>query len=159
MTVFDSSQTPRGMHTVYGWHVMPFRPNDNPPESADDFKAELADRVIEKWRASAPNMTDENILARWIYTPGLHMAGSPTHPGEPSQAEVAISRPELLRATSASGPGGRRSMGTPRWSTWRLERYIVGPVVHVATVFNGKQDVIGGGATRVGRVTGKERGS
>lgn len=160
MTVFDSSQAPRGMHTAYGWHVMPFRPNDNGPESVDDFKAEFADRMIERWRACAPNMTDENILVRWIYTPydytrelinmvnGDIFMGAFTAdqvitttwaiapqfqvctwrarrpiPGEPSQAEVAISRPELSRATSASSPGGRRSMGAPRWSTWRLERY------------------------------------
>ncbi len=69
MTVFDPSQAPRGRHTAYGWHVMPFRPNGQDPSTVDSFKEEFADRMIDKWREYAPNMTKDNILARWIYTP------------------------------------------------------------------------------------------
>lgn len=69
MTVFDPKQAPRGRHTAYGWHVMPYRPNGQDPSTVDSFKEEFADRMIEKWREYAPNMTKDNILARWIYTP------------------------------------------------------------------------------------------
>lgn len=69
MTVFDPSQAPKGMHTAYGWHVMPYKPNGGEPKDVDSFKEEFADRMIARWREYAPNMTEDNILARWIYTP------------------------------------------------------------------------------------------
>lgn len=67
ITVFDPSQAPRGYHTAYAWHAMPYAP-DGKPENIEAVKEEFADRMIEKWREFAPNMTRDNILARFIWT-------------------------------------------------------------------------------------------
>jgi len=67
ITTFDPSQAPRGHHTAYAWHAMPYAP-DGDPESIEAVKEEFADRMIEKWREFAPNMTPDNILGRYIYT-------------------------------------------------------------------------------------------
>jgi phytoene dehydrogenase-like protein len=67
ITNFDPSQAPRGFSTAYGWHAMPYAPGGN-PENIEDVKEEFADRMLEKWREFAPNMTPDNILARHIWT-------------------------------------------------------------------------------------------
>lgn len=67
ITVFDPSQAPRGKHTAYAWHAMPYAPGGN-PDNIEAVKEEFADRMIEKWREFAPNMTKDNILARFVWT-------------------------------------------------------------------------------------------
>lgn len=67
ITVFDPSQAPRGHHTAYAWHAMPYAP-DGDPGNIEAVKEEFADRMLEKWREFAPNMTKDNILARFIWT-------------------------------------------------------------------------------------------
>lgn len=67
ITYFDPSQAPRGYHTAYGWHAFPYAP-DGDPANVEKIKEEFADRMIEKWREFAPNMTPDNILARKIWT-------------------------------------------------------------------------------------------
>jgi phytoene dehydrogenase-like protein len=34
-----------------------------------EVKEELGERILEKWREYAPNLTDDNILGRYTYTP------------------------------------------------------------------------------------------
>jgi phytoene dehydrogenase-like protein len=46
---------------------MPYAPEGN-PDNIEAVKEEFADRMIEKWREFAPNMTNDNILARFIWT-------------------------------------------------------------------------------------------
>ena len=67
ITTFDPSQAPKGYHTAYAWHAMPYAPG-GAPGNIEAVKEEFADRMIDKWREFAPNMTSENILARHIYT-------------------------------------------------------------------------------------------
>lgn len=67
ITTFDPSQAPPGHHTSYGWHAMPYAP-DNDPENIEAVKEEFADRMLEVWREWAPNMTPDNILGRYVYT-------------------------------------------------------------------------------------------
>ncbi len=67
ITVFDPSQAPRGKHTAYAWHAMPYAPGGK-PENIETLKEEFAQRMIEKWREFAPNMTPDNILAKFIWT-------------------------------------------------------------------------------------------
>ena len=67
ITYFDPSQAPPGYHTAYGWHAFPYAPDGN-PHNVEEIKEEFADRMIEKWREFAPNLTDDNILARYIWT-------------------------------------------------------------------------------------------
>jgi phytoene dehydrogenase-like protein len=67
LTTFDPSQAPPGYHTAYGWHVMPYAPAGD-PNNIETVKEEFADRMVEKWREYAPNMTKTNIMARYVYT-------------------------------------------------------------------------------------------
>jgi phytoene dehydrogenase-like protein len=67
ITRFDPSQAPEGMATAYAWHAMPYAPG-GAPENIEGVKEEFAQRIIEKWREYAPNLTDSNILHRYIYT-------------------------------------------------------------------------------------------
>ena len=38
------------------------------PENIEKIKEEFADRIVDKWREFAPNLTPENILKRYVYT-------------------------------------------------------------------------------------------
>ena len=67
LSVIDPTQAPPGKHTTYAWHVMPFAP-DHKAKDYETFKAEFAERIIEKWAKYAPNMTRKNIIAQYVYT-------------------------------------------------------------------------------------------
>ena len=68
VTQFDPSQAPpTGGATAYAWHPMPYTVNGT-PEGIDRAKEDLADRIVERWRQYAPNLTDGNILHRYIHT-------------------------------------------------------------------------------------------
>jgi phytoene dehydrogenase-like protein len=67
LSVLDPTQAPPGKHTTYAWHVMPFAP-DHKAKDYETFKAEFAERIIEKWAKYAPNMTRKNIIAQYVYT-------------------------------------------------------------------------------------------
>jgi phytoene dehydrogenase-like protein len=67
ITYFDPSQAPKGYHTAYAWHAMPYAPGGD-PANIEKVKEEFADKIVDKWREYAPNMTKDNILARYIYT-------------------------------------------------------------------------------------------
>jgi phytoene dehydrogenase-like protein len=67
LSVLDPTQAPPGKHTTYAWHVMPFSP-DIGAKDYETFKAEFAERIIEKWAKYAPNMMRRNIIAQHVYT-------------------------------------------------------------------------------------------
>ena len=67
LSLIDPTQAPPGKATTYAWHVMPLDP-DIGNQSYESFKEEFADKIIETWAKVCPNMTDRNILARYIYT-------------------------------------------------------------------------------------------
>jgi phytoene dehydrogenase-like protein len=67
ITTYDPSQAPRGHHTAYGWHAFPYAPGGD-AGNVEGIKEEFADRMVEKWREFAPNLTPDNILARYVWT-------------------------------------------------------------------------------------------
>jgi phytoene dehydrogenase-like protein len=67
ITMFDPSQAPRGHHTAYAWHAMPYAPGGD-PNNIESAKEEFAERMLDKWREYAPNMTPDNVLAKYIWT-------------------------------------------------------------------------------------------
>jgi len=67
LTQLDPTQAPPGYHTAYAWHVVPFEP-DGDPEKLNEIREEFADAILDKWREYAPNLTEDNILARHTYT-------------------------------------------------------------------------------------------
>lgn len=67
LSLLDPTQAPPGKHTTYAWHVMPLNP-DIGDRDYETFKEEFSDKIIETWARVCPNMTQKNILARYIYT-------------------------------------------------------------------------------------------
>jgi phytoene dehydrogenase-like protein len=67
LSVLDPTQAPRGMHTAYAWHVVPYAP-DGDHEKLREVKESMTEAIIGKWREYAPNMTRDNILDSYTYT-------------------------------------------------------------------------------------------
>jgi len=67
LSVLDPSQAPAGKHTAYAWHVVPYD-IEGDPDRILDVQDEFADRILDKWREYAPNMTRDNVLGQYIYT-------------------------------------------------------------------------------------------
>ena len=68
-TIFDPSQAPEGCHVAYVGMPAPFDLADGGPERWSSLAKELGDKLIAKLREYAPNMTDDNIIGRFAYTP------------------------------------------------------------------------------------------
>lgn len=68
-TLFDRSQAPEGFHTALLWQFAPYDFHDAPAEHWDAIKTDYLGRCVAAWREYAPNMTDDNILAGYAYTP------------------------------------------------------------------------------------------
>lgn len=68
-TLFDPTQAPKGFHTGLMWQFAPFEIGDKSPEYWNEIKHDFAQKCIAVWREYAPNMTEDNILAVYPYTP------------------------------------------------------------------------------------------
>lgn len=68
LSVVDPSQAPRGRHTAYAWQPVP-AVQDGQPGVIDAVRAEQAARIMETWGQYAPNMTPDNVVATYTYTP------------------------------------------------------------------------------------------
>lgn len=67
LSLLDPTQAPPGKATTYAWHVMPLNP-DIGGQDYESFKEEFSDKIMETWAKVCPNMTDKNVLARYVYT-------------------------------------------------------------------------------------------
>jgi phytoene dehydrogenase-like protein len=123
LSVLDPTQAPPGKHTTYCWHVMPLDP-DIGTRSYEDFKEEFADKIVEVFARYCPNMTDKNILARYVYTGReyvqemINMRGGDIFMGAFNAEQVMYNHfgyrspiPNLYNAGSAGHPGGAISGG------------------------------------------------
>lgn len=70
-SLFDATQAPRGKHTALIWQPVPYRLSDYEGGAAqwDEIKEDFMEKCIAGWREYAPNLTDENILAKAAVTP------------------------------------------------------------------------------------------
>ena len=69
-TLFDQSYAPPGKHVAISYREMPNTDKFNGGrEKLEGMMDEYSDRVLEKWREYAPNMTKGNVIARYIYHP------------------------------------------------------------------------------------------
>ena len=68
-TLFDPSQGPGGHHTAGFWQFVPYSVEGRHPEYWDEIKDAYFDRILARWREYAPNMTPENVVHRFSYTP------------------------------------------------------------------------------------------
>ncbi len=69
ITTHDPSQAPPGCHTAYVGILAPFELADGGAGRWVEVANETADKVMDKFREYAPNMTKDNILGRFAYTP------------------------------------------------------------------------------------------
>ncbi len=65
----DPSQVPPGKSATLLWQYACYNLRDGGPQKWDEIKDEYADYCLEAWRKAAPNLTPENIIARYIQTP------------------------------------------------------------------------------------------
>ncbi len=68
-TLFDPSQAPAGKHTAVVWQYAPYRIEPDGPQGWQRLREEYAQHLLELWRAYAPNMTRDKILAMKIQDP------------------------------------------------------------------------------------------
>ncbi len=68
-TVHAPSQAPPGGHVAYAGLPAPFELADGGAARWVDVAKETGDRLMEKFREYAPNITDDKILGRFTYTP------------------------------------------------------------------------------------------
>jgi phytoene dehydrogenase-like protein len=68
-TVHDATQAPAGRHVAYVGLPVPFELPDGGAAKWPSIAKEMGDRLIAKLREYAPNMTDDNIIGRFAYTP------------------------------------------------------------------------------------------
>jgi phytoene dehydrogenase-like protein len=123
LSLLDPSQAPPGKHTTYCWHVMPLDPELG-GKSYESFKEEFADRIVECFARYCPNMTNNNILGRYIYTGReyvqemINMRAGDIFMGAFNAEQVMYNHfgyrspiPNLYNAGSAAHPGGAISGG------------------------------------------------
>lgn len=123
LSVLDPSQAPSGRHTAYAWQpVPPVREGETPEIEAE--REEHARRVMETWQQYAPNMTPDNVLATYTYTPADYvqelpnMIGGDIFMGAFSGTQVMENHfgyrseiPGLYMGGSSVHPGGAISGG------------------------------------------------
>lgn len=68
-TLFDHTQAPPEHHTAFCWAVAPYALADGGADAWDRHSASFAKRCLEAWRAVAPNMGGDNILAMRTLSP------------------------------------------------------------------------------------------
>ncbi|HUJ85423.1 MAG TPA: NAD(P)/FAD-dependent oxidoreductase [Burkholderiales bacterium] len=68
-TLFDPSQAPAGKHTAVVWQYAPYRIEPDGPQGWQRLREDYAKHLLELWRAYAPNMTRDKILAMKIQDP------------------------------------------------------------------------------------------
>ncbi|HEV2123920.1 MAG TPA: hypothetical protein VGW38_14240, partial [Chloroflexota bacterium] len=123
LSVLDPSQAPNGYHTAYAWQPVP-QVHEAVPAEIEAEREEHAARVIETWREYAPNMTRENVLASYTYTPADYVRELPNmrygdiFMGAFTGAQVMDNHfgyrseiPGLYMAGSSVHPGGAISGG------------------------------------------------
>jgi phytoene dehydrogenase-like protein len=67
-TLFDPSYAPPGKHTAFWWPFAPYRLEGN-PENWDQRRGEVTRELLSQWREFAPNMTEDNVLGTYLFTP------------------------------------------------------------------------------------------
>ncbi|MCC6995569.1 MAG: NAD(P)/FAD-dependent oxidoreductase [Deltaproteobacteria bacterium] len=67
-SLHDPTQAPPGRHTAFLWQPAPYRLGGDHARW-DHERERYADRLLERWRAAAPNLGGGNIIARFIQTP------------------------------------------------------------------------------------------
>jgi phytoene dehydrogenase-like protein len=99
-TMIDPSYAPAGKHTLLFWQFGP--PADKLEGGAvayDDIKADYLEKMAERWREYAPNLTKDRVLGTYAYTPAdiqeriINMVGGGCRQGAYTNNQWGYNRP------------------------------------------------------------------
>ena len=118
-TLFDRSQGPGGHHTAGFWQFVPYDVEGRGPDYWNEIKENYFDRCLDRWCEYAPNMTRDNVIHRYCYTPIdnaraiINMVQADDHMGSYSGGQVGTGRQPyrtpvegLYMSGSCCHPGG-----------------------------------------------------
>ena len=95
---FDPSYAPTGGHSAFWWPFAPYAVEGN-PENWDHHKDEYAQRILDVWREYATNLDDDNVRARFLFSPldverlNVNMRQGAVRMGAYIPSQLGINRP------------------------------------------------------------------
>ena len=98
-SLFDPSYAPPGKHVAFWWPFVPYEVGDEGSDYWDNNRKEVTDRLLEVWRAYAPNLDGENVLGTHLFTPRdterscINMIRGSHHVGAYTLDQVGYNRP------------------------------------------------------------------
>ena len=120
---FDPSYAPTDGHSAFWWPFAPYAVEGN-PENWDHHKDEYAQRILDVWREYATNLDDDNVRARFLFSPldverlNVNMRQGAVRMGAYIPSQLGINRPHpqlsgtrtpiegLYLSGSSTGNGG-----------------------------------------------------
>lgn len=75
---YDSGRAPDGRHTLYSNVFVPFELKDGGAARWDEIKESRADWIMERLQRYCPNLTSDNVLARYVESPLDHQRHTPS---------------------------------------------------------------------------------
>jgi phytoene dehydrogenase-like protein len=128
-TMIDPSYAPSGKHTLLFWQFGPAADKLAGGKSYDDVKHDYFEKMVERWRQYAPNLTNDHFLGKYAYTPAdiqervINMVGGGCRQGAYTGNQWGYTRPfpeasayatpidGLYLCGSACHPGGSIHFG------------------------------------------------
>jgi phytoene dehydrogenase-like protein len=95
---FDPSYAPFDGHSAFWWPFAPYAVEGN-PENWDHHKDEYAQRILDVWREYATNLDDDNVRARFLFSPldverlNVNMRQGAVRMGAYIPSQLGINRP------------------------------------------------------------------
>ena len=99
---FDPTYAPHGKHTAFRWVWARHDLKAGGVAAWDAMREEAARRLLEAWRGYAPNLTDDNVLKTYVYTPfdiprrNLNMVRGSQRGGGYTSDQIGVNRPHPL---------------------------------------------------------------
>ena len=97
----DPTYAPAGGHSAFWWPFAPYAIGGDPDEW-DRGKAEYTERILGVWREYASNLGDDNVRARFLFTPldverlNVNMVRGAVRMGAYIPSQLGINRPHPL---------------------------------------------------------------
>lgn len=108
-TMFDPSYAPPGKHTAFWWPFASYE-LDGSASTWDRRREEFTERLLSVWRGYAPNLTQDNVLGSYLYTPldvergNASMVQGSVRLGAYSADQMGIHRPHRKLADYRTPP-------------------------------------------------------
>ncbi len=98
----DPSYAPEGGHVAFWWPGAPYSIEGAGPEKWDEIAEEMCARLVDAWRAYAPNLTPDNVRAAKLFTPlditrgNKNMVQGAVRMGAYTANQLGVNRPHPL---------------------------------------------------------------